>query len=336
MTATCVTLIAHSRIISNRQYIPCSLYQTCLVHDTAMTNHLCLLLLFLTSTHITPISLPFLGAFFLFLFYYASNTYFSFLLLKISVNYWRTRVTSARLHNDVDIALTKQHPFALLPPTAMVKKSRPFRLTLSCVKMTVLCPSGPATTSSSLIKIRQDHINAERQINDEIRSKLLYTHFLTIADWILDKRLTMLTEVSLETGMGFSEMEDEGFAPSRDYDDGSPKPASPKESDWDSDASNEERDPQSQKYHKASNIYSAYARLRLYNKYDIRPVMTILLIFFSALEVTAMINGPARRTMPTCMWLGTCSFPLSSSIIWNGSTIASSTWRTINLPPAIS
>ena len=35
MTATWVALIARSRIISNRQYIPCSLYQTCLVHDSA-------------------------------------------------------------------------------------------------------------------------------------------------------------------------------------------------------------------------------------------------------------------------------------------------------------
>ena len=33
MTATWVALIARSRIISNRQYIPCSLYQTCLVRD---------------------------------------------------------------------------------------------------------------------------------------------------------------------------------------------------------------------------------------------------------------------------------------------------------------
>ena len=33
MTATWVALIAHSRIISNQQYIPCSLYQTCLVCD---------------------------------------------------------------------------------------------------------------------------------------------------------------------------------------------------------------------------------------------------------------------------------------------------------------
>ena len=299
-----------------------------------MTNHLCLSSS--TSTHITPISLPFLSAFFLFLFYYASNTFFSFLLLKISVNYWRTRVTSAWLHNDVDTALTKQHPFALLPPTAMVKKSRPFRSTSSRVKMTVLRPSGPTSTSSSLIKIWQDRINAERQIDDEIHSKLLYTHFLTIADWILDKRLTMLTEVSLEMGMGFSEMEDKGFAPSRDYDDGSLKPASPEESDWDNDTSNKERDPQSQKYHKAGNIYSTYAQLCLYNKYDVRPVMTILLIFFLALKVAAMINRPARRTMPTCMRLGTCSCPLLSSVIWNGSTIASSTWRTINLPPAIS
>ena len=35
MTATWVTLIACSRIISNRQYIPCSLYQTCLVRDNS-------------------------------------------------------------------------------------------------------------------------------------------------------------------------------------------------------------------------------------------------------------------------------------------------------------
>ena len=31
-----VALIAHSRIISHQQYIPCSLYQTCLVRDNAL------------------------------------------------------------------------------------------------------------------------------------------------------------------------------------------------------------------------------------------------------------------------------------------------------------
>ena len=34
MTATWVALITHSRIILNRQYVPCSLYQTCLVRDS--------------------------------------------------------------------------------------------------------------------------------------------------------------------------------------------------------------------------------------------------------------------------------------------------------------
>ena len=38
MTATWVALIACSRIISNQQYIPCSLYQTCLVCDTASST----------------------------------------------------------------------------------------------------------------------------------------------------------------------------------------------------------------------------------------------------------------------------------------------------------
>ena len=36
MTATWVVLITCSRIISNRQYIPCSLYQTCLVRDNGL------------------------------------------------------------------------------------------------------------------------------------------------------------------------------------------------------------------------------------------------------------------------------------------------------------
>ena len=34
MTATRVALIACSRIILNRQYVPCSLYQMCLVRDS--------------------------------------------------------------------------------------------------------------------------------------------------------------------------------------------------------------------------------------------------------------------------------------------------------------
>ena len=38
MTAMWVTLITHSRIVLNQQYLPCSLYQTCLVRDTAYPN----------------------------------------------------------------------------------------------------------------------------------------------------------------------------------------------------------------------------------------------------------------------------------------------------------
>ena len=40
MTAMWVALIARSRIISNWQYIPCSLYQTCLVHDNGTDQKL--------------------------------------------------------------------------------------------------------------------------------------------------------------------------------------------------------------------------------------------------------------------------------------------------------
>ena len=42
MTATWVALIAHSRIILNQQYIPCSLYQTCFVHDSVLDYRLSL------------------------------------------------------------------------------------------------------------------------------------------------------------------------------------------------------------------------------------------------------------------------------------------------------
>jgi len=163
----------------------------------------------------------------------------------------------------------------------MVKKSK-LLLTSSHVKMTVLRPSGLATTSANLTRIWHDRINAKCQIDGNLCSKLLSTHSLTIIYWILDKHLTILTEVSLETGMGFSAMDEEVFLPSKDYNDGSPKPASPEASDWDSDASDKERDPQSQPYHKASNIYSMYVQFRLYNKYDLHPVMTVLLIFSSS------------------------------------------------------
>ena len=37
MTAKWVALITRSRIISNQRYVPCSLYQMCLVHDTTTT-----------------------------------------------------------------------------------------------------------------------------------------------------------------------------------------------------------------------------------------------------------------------------------------------------------
>jgi len=106
----------------------------------------------------------------------------------------------------------------------MVKKSK-LLSTSSRVKMTVLCPSGLVTTSANLTRIWHDCINAEHQIDGNLRSKLLSTHSLTIVDWILDKHLTILTEVSLEMGMGFSVMDDKVFLPSRDYDDGSLKPA---------------------------------------------------------------------------------------------------------------
>ena len=38
MTATWVALIARSRIILNQQYVPCSLYQTCLVCDSTANS----------------------------------------------------------------------------------------------------------------------------------------------------------------------------------------------------------------------------------------------------------------------------------------------------------
>ena len=70
---------------------------------------------------------------------------------------------------------------------------------------------------------------------------------LTISHRILDQRLITLTEGSLESGTGFSAMHNEVYTDTMEYDDGLQKNASPEESDWDSDASNDERDdPQSE------------------------------------------------------------------------------------------
>lgn len=49
--------------------------------------------------------------------------------------------------------------------------------------------------------------------------------------------------MSLETGIGFSTMEDEVYAHPVDHDNGLPKPTLPENSDWDSDESDDERDP---------------------------------------------------------------------------------------------
>jgi len=150
--------------------------------------------------------------------------------------------------------------------------------------------------------------------------------FLTISYWILDQCLAMLTEVSLESGISFSPMEDEVHAGTIDYGDISQKWAgSPEESDWDTDTSDEERQPLSESRPKPGNIYSAYAQLHLYNKYKVVSIMTAMLIFFTALENAAMINGHVKHAMPTCTQPGICNYLLSLSVISNGSTMALST-----------
>ena len=45
-----VTLITHSRIILNQWYVPCSLYQTCLVHDNACHHPV----IAIVSGHMSP------------------------------------------------------------------------------------------------------------------------------------------------------------------------------------------------------------------------------------------------------------------------------------------
>ena len=71
MTATWVALITRSRIISNQQYIPCSLYQMCLVRDSALhanhpgtpwvllaLQHATSVLMAVVATHLWYVSIP--------------------------------------------------------------------------------------------------------------------------------------------------------------------------------------------------------------------------------------------------------------------------------------
>ena len=89
---------------------------------------------------------------------------------------------------------------------------------------------------------------------------------LTVSNWILGQRIVTLTEVSLESGIGFSAMDNDVYVDTMEYNDGPQKAASSDESDWESDVSNDERDPHCEDRPKPGNIYSAFARLRLYNK----------------------------------------------------------------------
>ena len=89
---------------------------------------------------------------------------------------------------------------------------------------------------------------------------------LTVSNWILGQHLITLTEVSLESGIGFSAMDNDVYADAMEYNDGSQKTASSEELDWESDVSNNEGDPQSEDRPEPGNIYLAFARLHLYNK----------------------------------------------------------------------
>ncbi|KIM54658.1 hypothetical protein SCLCIDRAFT_30951 [Scleroderma citrinum Foug A] len=93
--------------------------------------------------------------------------------------------------------------------------------------MSVLHSTGLETTFAGLTQIRNDCLNAERQINERLHRKHLVT----------------LTEGTLETGIDFSAMEDDVDADLMDYG-GIVQAPSPTESNWDSDDTGDERDPQ--------------------------------------------------------------------------------------------
>lgn len=82
---------------------------------------------------------------------------------------------------------------------------------------------------ASLTQIRNDRLNAERQIDEQRRGKRL--------------SLATLTKGTLETGINFSATEDEVDADSMDYGGTAQGPPSPAESDRDSDDTGDERDP---------------------------------------------------------------------------------------------
>ena len=70
-----------------------------------------------------------------------------------------------------------------------------------------------------------------------------FTSSSTISNWFIGKHLVTLTEGTLETGIDFSAMEDDVDADLMDYG-GMVQALSPTESNWDSDDTGDERDPQ--------------------------------------------------------------------------------------------
>ncbi|KIM61375.1 hypothetical protein SCLCIDRAFT_25861 [Scleroderma citrinum Foug A] len=115
--------------------------------------------------------------------------------------------------------------------------------------MSVLHSTGLETMFAGLTQIRNDHLNAEHQIDEQLHCNHLAT----------------LTEGALETSINFSAMEDDVHADSMNYAGTAQGPPSPAESDWDNDETGDEGDPQSEGQPVSSNVYSAYARLCLYN-----------------------------------------------------------------------
>ena len=80
-------------------------------------------------------------------------------------------------------------------------------------------------------------------------------------------------------------MEDNVHADSMNYAGTAQGPPSPAESDWDNDETGNEGDPRSEGQPVSSNIYSAYAQLRLYNKYIYFFVVTVSLNFFQFMQM---------------------------------------------------
>ena len=138
------------------------------------------------------------------------------------------------------------------------------RSTSRQVKMTVLGPNGPRTTTAGLLRIRQDRLDTEREL--DLQAQRVYLFFYNLIVLFIftptEQRAAILpVEAALEVGFEPTSHHDSEYLTAPYLDHSEPVHY---DSEWSSDDSNssieDEATPTSSR--PSINVYSAYSRLQ--------------------------------------------------------------------------